>query len=70
MSLINRAREFLTVQPVRRDVNRDIRRLAKIVAKAAPEPDDSRVVVSFNASTRISGLSLNAAFAMLTGLTR
>lgn len=41
--------------------------MAKKVAKAAPDPDLGRRVVSFNASTRIAGLSLNAAFAMLTG---
>ena len=59
--------DFLREQPLRWKINRDIKSMAKMVAKAAPEPDDKRVVVSFNASTRLQGLSLNAAFAMLTG---
>lgn len=67
MKLIKRAREFLRVKPLRFGVNRDIRKMAKAVAKASPEPDDSKIVISFNASTRISGLSLNAAFSMLAG---
>ena len=67
MSIIERARELLRVQPVRLGVNREIKQMAKAVAKASPEPDDRRIVVSFNASTRIAGLSLNAAFAMLVG---
>lgn len=67
MSVIERAREFLRVQPVRIGINRGIRKMAKAVANAAPEPDDRKMVVSFNASTRIIGLSINAAYAMLTG---
>lgn len=41
--------------------------MAQAVAKTAPKPDPNKTIISFNASTRISGLSLNAAFAMLTG---
>jgi len=41
--------------------------MARRVAKAEPDSDDGKIVISFNASTRIQGLSLNAAFAMLTG---
>ena len=41
--------------------------MARKVAKAVPESDDNKIVVSFNASSRLKGLSLNAAFAMLTG---
>lgn len=67
MNLLKRAREFLKEQPVRMGINGEIRRMAKEVARAAPDPDDRKIVVSFNASTRITGLSLNAAFAMLTG---
>ncbi len=67
MRIIKNARQFLREQPLRMGINRDIRRMAKAVAKASPKPDDDKVVLSFNASTRISGLSLNAAFAMLTG---
>ncbi len=57
----------MKVQPIRLGVNREIRKMAKAVARAAPRPDDKKTVISFNASTRITGLSLNAAFAMLTG---
>ncbi len=67
MQIIKRARRYLRYQPLRQRINNDIRKMGKIVAKAAPEPDDERIVVSFNASTRISGMSLNAAFAMMTG---
>ncbi len=37
------------------------------VAQAAPDPDEGKAVIMFNASTRITGLSLNAAFSMLIG---
>jgi hypothetical protein len=67
MSLIERAKEFMRIQPIRIGVNREIRRMAKDVARAAPEPDDRKMVISFNASTRLVGLSLNAAYAMLVG---
>ncbi len=67
MNLVQRARHFLREQPLRTRINRQIKHMAKAVAKAAPESDDERSVVSFNASTRLTGLSLNAAFAMLTG---
>ena len=67
MSLLARARDHLTFQPVRRKINQDIRQMAKAVDKAAPKPDRKKTIISFNASTRITGLSLNAAFAMLTG---
>lgn len=65
MSLTDRAKELFQVQPARSKINREIRRMAKAISRAAPTPDDRRLVVSFNASTRITGLSLNAAFAML-----
>jgi hypothetical protein len=67
MSLIDRVKEILQVKPARNWINREIRRMAKAISKAAPKPDDRKIVVSFNSSTRITGLSLNAAFAMLTG---
>jgi len=47
--------------------NAAIRSMAKSIEKAAPKPEKSKSILSFNASTRITGLSLNAAFAMLTG---
>lgn len=52
---------------IRPGINGQIRRMAKAVAKAAPSPDPEKLILSFNASTRITGVSLNAAFAMLTG---
>jgi len=67
MKFIKHFDQFFKEKSLRGDVNRDIRRMAKIVAKQAPKPDTNKIVVSFNASTRISGLSLNAAYAMLTG---
>lgn len=67
MKLFKRVKGRVKEQSVRTGVNRDIRKMAKIVAKAAPEPSDRKIVISFNASTRITGLSLNAAFAMITG---
>jgi len=67
MDLLQKVRQYARNQSIRLGVNADIRKMAKAVTKAAPAPDDRKVVVSFNASTRITGLSLNAAFAMLTG---
>ena len=67
MSLTSRATNFLRERTLRPGINRHIRRMAEIVAKAAPPPDPQKLVISFNASTRITGVSLNAAFAMLTG---
>ncbi|MFW5713893.1 MAG: hypothetical protein ACOCYU_04405 [Brevefilum sp.] len=67
MKLIEHARHFLREQPLRRTINRDIKRIAQSVNKAAPKSDNKKKVISFNASTRLVGLSLNAAFAMLTG---
>jgi hypothetical protein len=40
-------------------------RLARDLGRAAPPPAGRRPVVFFNASTRLSGLSLNAAFSLL-----
>jgi len=67
MPFLKNLNQYLTEQSRHGDVNRDIRRMAKDVEKHVLKPDPRKIVVSFNASTRISGLSLNAAFAMLTG---
>jgi len=67
MGILNRAKDLLTIKPIRLGVNRDIRKMAKAVANAVPTQESQKVIISFNASTRITGLSLNAAFAMLTG---
>lgn len=45
---------------------RRIKRLANQVAQQAPPPVDQPPVVIFNASARLTGLSLNAAFSLLT----
>lgn len=45
---------------------RRIAQLARQVAENAPPPTQSAPVVVFNASTRLSDLSLNAAFSLLT----
>ncbi len=67
MHYFKRVNRFFEEQTLHGEVNRDVRRMANAVSKAAPKPDNNKIVVSFNASTRIAGLSLNAAFAMLTG---
>lgn len=67
MTLAERAKDLLQIRPARQAINRQIRQMAAQVAQAAPDPDDGKVIISFNASTRITGLSLNAAFALLTG---
>ncbi|MCB2213792.1 hypothetical protein KQH50_00200 [bacterium] len=67
MSIIDRVKDVLQVRPARKAINGEIVRMAEQVASAAPPPDDSKTIISFNASTRINGLSLNAAFSMLTG---
>ena len=55
MEIVNRVNTFMKVQPARMGVNREIRKMAKAVARAAPKPDDNQFVISFNASTRITG---------------
>ncbi len=66
MNLLNRASDRLKLHQSRKAIDADILRTAKAVAKASPKTGGKQIV-SFNASTRITGLSLNAAFAMLTG---
>ena len=68
MDLLTKVKRNLRDRPKRLLVNQQIKQMAKQVAKAAPKAKvGNKTVVSFNASTRIAGLSLNAAFAMLTG---
>ena len=67
MSIVEKTKRFIKTRPARRAINREIQKMAKAVAKNAPKPQDSKVVLSFNASTRLSGMSLNAAFGLLTG---
>jgi hypothetical protein len=47
--------------------NQETLELAGKVAAEAKSSDNARPVVMFNASTRLEGMSLNAAFQLLTG---
>jgi hypothetical protein len=67
MDLSSKAKEFLVERPQRMRINQDIKQMAREVSRASRGVDINKIVVSFNASTRIHGLSVNAAFAMLTG---
>ena len=48
-------------------MNREVDRLVGEVSRQARLDRERKPVVLFNASTRITGLSLNAAFQLLTG---
>lgn len=67
MNVLNKIRDHLSLRRLRNEINADILRIAKAVAKASPKTEGGKRIVSFNASTRITGLSLNAAYAMLIG---
>lgn len=51
----------------RRQNDARIKTLARLVAAARPQTMQGKSVLLFNASTRLGGISLNAAFQMLTG---
>lgn len=66
MISITKAGDIVLERLKRRQVNLDVKRLASQVnALAHPDPS-SKPVVFFNASTRLVGISLNSAFALLT----
>lgn len=66
MISITNAGEIVHERLKRREVNLEVKRLASQVnALARPDPN-TKPVVFFNASTRLVGLSLNSAFALLT----
>ncbi len=67
MSLLTHSKAYFSTRATRRQINRDIHQMGKAVARKAPDADDKQTILAFNASTRITGLSLNAAFAMLAG---
>jgi hypothetical protein len=67
MTLAERAKDLLQVRPARQAINRRMGEVAAQVVQAAPETQEGKTILAFNASTRITGLSLNAAFALLTG---
>lgn len=65
--ILRRASQRLNRLYVHSAANRDLRWLAEQVEKHAPAPaPDAQPVVFFNASTRLGGLSLNAAFSLVT----
>lgn len=65
-SVINRIRNKARRVWLRREMTNSLRARARAVAEARPAPADPRPVVVFNASTRLSGLSLNAAFSLIS----
>lgn len=65
-NLVERARRLLTLTRAHLINDQRARRMAELVAAHAPQPARAPVVF-FNASTRLSGISLNAAFSVLTG---
>ena len=64
-NFVERARRRLAVSQAHLKSDQHIRRMAERVAAHTPQPTRAPVVF-FNASTRLSGMSLNAAFGMLT----
>lgn len=64
-SVINRIRNKARRVWLRREMTNSLRARARAVAEARPAPPDPRPVVVFNASTRLGGLSLNAAFSLI-----
>ena len=65
MSLPSRLREFIRIRTHRWVTNQIIHHMADEVARHAPIPD-KQPIIFFNASTRLAGLSLNAAFSLLS----
>ncbi len=64
---ITRNRERLQRVLARRRLDSRVRLLGKTVAEHSSINPEARPVILFNASTRLSGLSLNAAYELLTG---
>ncbi len=65
MSQVNPIKSWLSDRLFRGFINHDIARMADDVTRHSPTPDQAPVVF-FNASTRIRGVSLNAAFSLLS----
>jgi hypothetical protein len=63
--LISRISNSLRRRKARRTSDQDVRSLARQVTRNAPL-SSGKPVLMFNASTRLSGMSLNAAYALLT----
>lgn len=65
-SFYDRVRKRLLRDSIHRVTNLDLRDLGRQVQRNAPSETEQKPVVFFDASTRLTGLSLNAAFAALT----
>ena len=65
MNLPSRLCEFIRVRLLRQAINQRIRHMKDDVTRHAPVPD-KQAIIFFNASTRLAGLSLNAAFSLLS----
>ena len=65
-TLFGRIHRRLLNDSIRRVLNLDLRELGRQVQRNVPEDTNQRPVFFFDASTRLSGMSLNAAFAALT----
>ena len=63
--LLSKARTHFAVNKAHNTDGNRIRRMAKLVSEKAP-PATEPPIVFFNASTRLSGVSLNAGFALVT----
>jgi hypothetical protein len=66
MITIANAGEIIHTRLKRRGINLDIKRIASQINALARSDPECKPVVFFNASTRLVGLSLNSAFALLT----
>ena len=66
MITIAQAGEIVRVRLKRRENNHDVKRLASQVNELTHPDPNVKPVVFFNASTRLVGMSLNSAFALLT----
>ena len=65
-SFFEKVQRRLLNDSIRRVLNLDLRDLGRQVQRNMPEESSQRPVLFFDASTRLSGISLNAAFAALT----
>ncbi len=66
-TFIRRGRATFFREIARWENNRRMRSLAAEVGRSHPAGEGLKPVVMFNASTRLSGMSLNAAYSLLTG---
>jgi hypothetical protein len=64
-NLISRARGRLKLTRAHQKSDQRTRRIAELAEAQAPKPEGAPLVF-FNASTRLSGMSLNAAFSLLS----